>query len=69
MAENGETEVKVDEVKGEQGQGEPMETDVTRTEDYQKLIEYGINVKVASELDKIYQSGVYSVYSRYLLKF
>lgn len=45
----------------EQGQGEPMETvdaDVTRTEDYQKLIDYGINVKVASELDKIYQSGL-----------
>ena len=27
------------------------------TEDYQKLMEYGIDEKVASELDIIYQSG------------
>jgi hypothetical protein len=27
------------------------------SEDYQKLIDYGINVKVAEELDGIYQSG------------
>ena len=27
------------------------------TEDYQKLVDYGINEKVASELDKIYKSG------------
>lgn len=27
------------------------------TEDYQKLIDYGINAKVADELDVIYKSG------------
>lgn len=58
MAENGETEaVEQQEEQSPEVKSEPMETDITRTEDYQKLIDYGINEKVASELDKIYQSG------------
>ena len=55
MAENGD----VDSVEPmEQGDTatETMETE-ERTEDYQKLIDYGISEKVASELDKIYKSG------------
>ena len=61
MAENGETEAMVTEVKEEPQ--EAMETneteseDTEHTEDYQKLIDYGINAKVANELDKIYKSG------------
>jgi len=48
MASNGEhtTEEQIEEVE--------------HTEDYQKLIEYGIDEKVASELDSIYQSGLLS---------
>ena len=55
MAENGD----VDSVEPmEQGDTttETMETE-ERTEDYQKLVDYGISEKVASELDKIYKSG------------
>lgn len=36
---------------------EPMET-VERTEDYQKLIDYGIDATVAGELDNIYKTGL-----------
>ncbi|XP_074038966.1 synaptotagmin binding cytoplasmic RNA interacting protein isoform X5 [Leptinotarsa decemlineata] len=38
---------------------EPMriEQDVERTEDYQKLIEYGLDEKVAAKLDEIYKTG------------
>ena len=41
----------------------PTETDeepslpVERTEDFQKLIDYGLNEKVAIKLDEIYQQG------------
>ena len=35
---------------------EAMETN-GQTEDFQKLTEYGINIKVANELVKIYESG------------
>ena len=55
MAENGD----VDSVEPmEQGDTatETMETE-ERTEDYQKLVDYGISEKVASELNKIYKSG------------
>ena len=43
----------------DQGDTEPMETQESEdhTEDYSKLIEYGINEKVAQELDRIYKSG------------
>lgn len=49
MAENGETDAM-----------EPMDTqdNSEHTEDYQKLIDYGIDSKVADELDKIYKSGL-----------
>lgn len=38
---------------------EPMkiEQDVERTEDYQKLIDYGLDEKVAAKLDEIYKTG------------
>ncbi|CAH1099814.1 unnamed protein product [Psylliodes chrysocephalus] len=38
---------------------EPMkiEQDVERTEDYQKLLEYGLDEKVAAKLDEIYKTG------------
>lgn len=38
---------------------EPMriEQEVERTEDYQKLIEYGLDEKVAAKLDEIYKTG------------
>ncbi|XP_018580131.1 heterogeneous nuclear ribonucleoprotein Q isoform X1 [Anoplophora glabripennis] len=37
---------------------EPMRIeDVERTEDYQKLIEYGLDEKVAAKLDEIYKTG------------
>ncbi len=57
MAENGI-------VAMDQEDTEPMETQDTedRTEDYPKLIEYGINEKVAQELDKIYTSGKFSIF-------
>jgi len=48
MAEN------TDEIVGKTENGETVE----HTEDYQKLIDYGINVKVAEELDVIYKSGI-----------
>ena len=73
MAENGETDAMDQvEVKEEPSTDEMIEdvdkdgkkeaTDdeteaVEHTEDYQKLIDYGINAKVATELDKIYKSG------------
>ena len=48
---------------------EAMETaDVERTEDYQKLIDYGIDKGVAGELDKIYQTGWF-LFSFILAKF
>ncbi|KAL0275100.1 UNVERIFIED_CONTAM: hypothetical protein PYX00_003065 [Menopon gallinae] len=33
------------------------ETNVERTKDYQKLLEYGLDSKVAAKLDEIYQTG------------
>lgn len=33
------------------------EDNVEKTEDYPKLIEYGLDVKVAAKLDEIYRSG------------
>lgn len=69
MAENGddvamegvavkEEEVTKEEVKDEP-KDEPMdqEDESERTEDYQKLLDYGIDQKVAAELDDIYKSG------------
>ena len=51
MAQNGDIEPM------EQGDAtETMETE-EHTEDYQKLVDYGISEKVANELDKIYRSG------------
>lgn len=59
MAENGETEMD-QETKQEAVKDEPMETaaDEEKTEDHQKLLDYGIDVKVADELDRIYKSGL-----------
>lgn len=46
-----------DEVKKEDI--EPMDqTEVPHSEDYKKLIEYGLNDKVASQLDEIFQTGI-----------
>jgi RNA recognition motif-containing protein len=42
------------------GVTDAAEQEVTHTEDYAKLIAYGIDEKVASELDIIYQSGLLS---------
>lgn len=33
------------------------ETDVERTQDYHKLLDYGLDSKVAAKLDEIYQTG------------
>lgn len=48
------TEVK-DEPMDETPSGEHSE--VEHTEDYQKLIDYGLNEKVADKLDEIYRKG------------
>ena len=62
MAQNGE--VKSEPM--EQGAGgdseamdtqEPQETNGDHTEDYEKLVNYGIDSKVAAELEVIYKSG------------
>lgn len=51
MAEgNGEVTVKNDVSASE-------DENVEKTEDYPKLLEYGLDVKVASKLDEIYRSG------------
>lgn len=57
MAENGDVEVKAEPME-QQGDNsaETMETE-EKTEDYQKLVDYGISEKVANELDNIYKSG------------
>lgn len=40
------------------GGGDPgSQVDGERTEDYQKLINYGLNEKVAAKLDEIYKQG------------
>ena len=39
-------------------QGDSMEE---HSEDYKKLVEYGIDEKVAAALDKIYKSGVFQI--------
>lgn len=40
------------------GGGDPgSQIDGERTEDYQKLISYGLNEKVAAKLDEIYKQG------------
>ncbi|XP_037867342.1 heterogeneous nuclear ribonucleoprotein Q isoform X4 [Bombyx mori] len=49
MAE-GNGEISYDEVAGK-------DSDVGRTEDYHKLIEYGLDPKVAAKLDDIYKTG------------
>ena len=33
------------------------ETDVERSQDYHKLLDYGLDPKVAAKLDEIYQTG------------
>ena len=68
MAQNGDMElnavVKAEPV--EQGSGDHEVVDAsqadapengTHSEDYQKLVEYGIDPKVAGELEVIYKSG------------
>lgn len=47
---NGEVTIKNDVSATDEDNGE-------KTEDYPKLIEYGLDVKVASKLDEIYRSG------------
>jgi len=48
MTQNGETDAHQ----------EPMDIKEEPTDDYQKLIDYGIDPKVASQLDSIYKSGL-----------
>jgi hypothetical protein len=36
---------------------------VDRTEDYAKLVEYGLDEKVAGKLDEIYKTGIFCVLS------
>jgi hypothetical protein len=36
---------------------------VDRTEDYAKLVEYGLDEKVAGKLDEIYKTGIIQVLS------
>ena len=55
MAENGDVD-SVEPMEQGDTKTETMETE-ERTEDYQKLVDYGISEKVASELDQIYKSG------------
>ena len=51
MAEgNGEVPIK-NEIVGQE------DDNIEKTEDYPKLIEYGLDIKVASKLDEIYRSG------------
>jgi hypothetical protein len=38
---------------------ESQETKVDRTEDYAKLVEYGLDEKVAGKLDEIYKTGMF----------
>lgn len=59
MAENGETDAMDQQIKEEVVEEIKTESssEEEHTEDYQKLIDYGINAKVANELDKIYKSG------------
>jgi hypothetical protein len=40
---------------------EPQDAKVDRTEDYAKLVEYGLDEKVAGKLDEIYKTGIFSV--------
>jgi hypothetical protein len=57
MAE-GNGEVSMEEksnVKQEQ------DTKIDRTEDYAKLVEYGLDEKVAGKLDEIYKTGIFFV--------
>lgn len=39
------------------------DTKVDRTEDYAKLVEYGLDEKVAGKLDEIYKTGTFFVLS------
>lgn len=34
------------------------DTKIDRTEDYKKLVDYGLDEKVASKLDEIYKTGI-----------
>jgi hypothetical protein len=52
MAE-GNGEVSMEEKSNKQEQ----DTKVDRTEDYAKLVEYGLDEKVAGKLDEIYKTG------------
>lgn len=54
------SESKIDALVGEEGQ-EPSAAN--RTQDYEKLIEYGLDSKVAEKLDDIYQTGKNCTYS------
>jgi hypothetical protein len=56
MAEgNGEVSMEEKSIKQEQ------DTKVDRTEDYAKLVEYGLDEKVAGKLDEIYKTGTFCV--------
>lgn len=39
-----------------------VKTEETPTEDFQKLTEYGINIKVANEIVKIYETGKFNLF-------
>lgn len=53
METNGVTTVK---------QEPEVKTEETPTEDFQKLTEYGINIKVANEIVKIYETGKFNMF-------
>lgn len=36
-----------------------QDTKIDRTEDYAKLVEYGLDEKVAGKLDEIYKTGTF----------
>ena len=41
----------------------------SRTPDYQKLVDYGVNEKVAVKIDDIYKTGECCYFSRVVAKF
>jgi hypothetical protein len=44
---------------------ESQDAKVDRTEDYAKLVEYGLDEKVAGKLDEIYKTGIFNVLRLY----
>jgi hypothetical protein len=40
---------------------EAQDVKAERTEDYAKLVEYGLDEKVAGKLDEIYKTGIFFV--------